>query len=494
MTNLTSQTQPDELNFDSLTRLPGGFTNYVSVIMRVLGSIASLSNPEIIHVENAIRGSNSISPRSLDNYYQLLQRMGLFVRHHDDRITLKPLGYKLLKAQSHEEQSQILAEMMWTRCGGMADMLVLFETAQRPLAFADVRSALSARFPTWKERTSFSQRIFWWAALGCLVKFDAHRYVLTEAGRQLLLAHSSQLEDLRLAETVEIVDDRELDATTSVDLVEDLIDELQAASFDGEQSQRFESALVDALSFVKDWQVEQKGRPGRSEEDALVRSLVPTTPLVLVFDTKARSGGRVTDINVLSLVEYREQSNADGAVAVAADFSDGKIVRQATDQGVTLLTVDLLSELIRLLANTPLVLDDYKEIFLKGGVVDTLPEAALRAAEQQQQCAELIAQIVFSLEDSFAHGWDEPVTAAQIVTFLFSRLKNRRFTKTAIQQTLDLLCNPVLGCLYCDETGAVQLRMSHQTFIRRLRALTDRIETVYEALSRGEDISATDQE
>jgi hypothetical protein len=240
--------------------------------------------------------------------------------------------------------------------------------------------------------------------------------------------------------------------------------------------------------------VEEKGRPGRAEEDVIAKSKVPAYPFRVVFDAKSRANGRLSELNILTLIEYRDQASASHVVAVAGDFADGKLVRQAKEQGVTLLTVDVLCDLLRLHAATPLCLSDYQDVFALAGVIDALPERVVAAADVQRRSAELLALLIFNLQDVYQNGLDEPLTAKQLSTLLFSRLGEKRFTLPEINATLDFLCNPLIACLQRDSEGAVMLRMNYATFVRRMRTLTDHFESYYEALAAGKAITDQDDE
>ena len=46
---------------------------------------------------------------------------------------------------------------------------------------------------------------------------------------------------------------------------------------------------------------------------------------VIVGDTKARADGHLTETDILTMQDYCEQHNADGAVIIAGSFADGKL-------------------------------------------------------------------------------------------------------------------------------------------------------------------------
>jgi len=231
-----------------------------------------------------------------------------------------------------------------------------------------------------------------------------------------------------------------------------------------------------------------KGRSGISEEDVLVISKVPASLLTMVLDAKSRGHGKLTDMNLLTVRDYQKQAEATQAVVVAGDFSDGKIVRQAKEQGIALCTVDLLCDLLRIHARTPLCLSDFEVVFATPGVVDSMPEGVLQAVEQQLRWAELLALLLSSLETTYKDGFEEPLNADQISILLFSRqTKKNRFRAEEIRAALDLLCSPLLGCLEKDSNGAFVLRMTQATFTRRLRSLTDHTESYSSGLVEGKE-------
>lgn len=73
----------DPRNFDTLSGLPGGLSNYLAVIERVLRDLKSREHPRVSDTEHTLAGDLEIAPRSMESYLQNLQRMGLFVRQGD---------------------------------------------------------------------------------------------------------------------------------------------------------------------------------------------------------------------------------------------------------------------------------------------------------------------------------------------------------------------------------------------------------------------------
>jgi len=177
----------------------------------------------------------------------------------------------------------------------------------------------------------------------------------------------------------------ELDSTTIIDESEDLIDELQAASVASDDHVRLEKAVAACLRFIG-YDVEHKDKRGVALPDLVIASSLPSSCYRTVVDAKARASGHLTGLEVLTLVEYRNQFNADFAAVVAGSFADGKMVRHAEQSGVVLLTVEALSDWMRLHAVTPpLSLADYEPIFTTPGMVDALPEEIRQAADQQRR-------------------------------------------------------------------------------------------------------------
>src|SRR5207244_1994273 len=102
------------------------------------------------------------------------------------------------------------------------------------------------------------------------------------------------------------------------------------------------------------YHVELRGNPGLAGPDLIATAQVPGRFYRIVLDAKSRANGHLPGLDVLTLVEYKQQHKADYAVVVAGSFADGKMVRHAQEQDVTLLTIDALSEWVRLHVATPL--------------------------------------------------------------------------------------------------------------------------------------------
>jgi len=143
-----------ERDFDALGSLPGGSINYLTLIEEVLRDLHSRTQPTIVDVERALSKDRVIASRSMEDYLQLLQRMSLLVRHHDESVTLTPLALALLQADSAEERARLMVEMLLRHCGGMVEVLALYENAPRALALNDVQAALLTYFPNWKLATT----------------------------------------------------------------------------------------------------------------------------------------------------------------------------------------------------------------------------------------------------------------------------------------------------------------------------------------------------
>lgn len=472
----------DPRNFDTLSGLPDGWVNYLAVIERVLHDLKSREHPKVIDAERALAGDLEIALRSMESYLQNLQRMGLFVRQ-GDALTLMPLAQRFLEATGREEQARLLVEYLLCHCKGMAQVLNLYAQATRPLTLADIQVALGATFPSWHDAKSYKIRSMWLAALACIKKTGTGHNEITNFGRWCL-AHYAPQTDEEVPVLPSAEDTGELTPTQLIDQSEDLVDELQSAAVDGGASERLELAVVGCLQFLT-FDTLHLAQPGQSVPDILGIAALPEEHAYrVIFDTKARTSGRLEDLNVTTVLDYMEQQHAEYAVVVAANFADGKLSRQAEKHGIVLLTIGALCDWVRLHAKTPLTLADYEVIFQTGGLVEALPEAVQALADQQPRWGELMALLLYYLQDAQRKQVGS-LTVQQIEVLLFARLDEKRFNETEIQRLLDFLGNPLVGCLLQGVEGKVSLRMNEATLMRRLRALSDHFADRFNQLRKG---------
>ncbi len=479
----------DPRDFDSLSVLPGGLVNYLMVIERVLRDLTNHTQPKIKDVERALTGESQpadiqIAPRSMESYVQNLQRIGLFVRQGNS-LTVLPLAQRFLQAADPQEQARIIAEYLLRHCKGLAEVLVCYAKSPRPVTLWDIQTTVSLSNPTWREPTPYKVRSQWLMALGCIVKTGNRHSEITAFGRWCLDNYAPQVKDKEFVETTD--EGADLSQTEAIDQSEDLIDELQSAGVDSRDSARLERAVMACLEFLT-FETRHLAQAGRSVPDLLVRALLPAESLyTVIFDTKARATGHLEDLDVTTILDYMEQQNAEYAVVVAASFADGKIARQAEKHGIILLTIGALCDWVRLHAATPLSLADYEAIFQTGGVVDTLPESVQKLADQQPRWGELMALLLYYLQNSQRKQLGS-LTAKHIEVLLFARLDEKRFAEPEIQRLLDFLSNPLVGCITQSAEGKVSLQMNEATLMRRLRMLNDHFVNHLSQLRKGASV------
>src|SRR5258708_5148798 len=157
---LPEPAENDPRDFDTLGSLPGGHANYLDVIQHVLRDLNSRAQPTASDAIRALAADLELAPRSLEDYLQLLQRMGLLAHKTNGLVILTPLAHSLLKAATFEEQARLIAEYLLQHCTGMTDVLVLYNAATRPLTLRGVASALATVYPRWNDPTVYKTRNF----------------------------------------------------------------------------------------------------------------------------------------------------------------------------------------------------------------------------------------------------------------------------------------------------------------------------------------------
>jgi hypothetical protein len=183
----------------------------------------------------------------------------------------------------------------------------------------------------------------------------------------------------------------ELAPTLAESTVEALVQEMAGSATDSRNPDRFEQAVRDAFVFLG-FQAEWLGGSGRT--DVLLDAMLGKEDSYrVIVDCKTSGAGSVDDHQVdwVTLSEHKVKHDADYVAVVAPNPSGSRLAERARLQGVAVFSVDQLAGLCRQHAKTPLGLDDYRSIFMQGGLVDT--QAVDEAADEVRRIMALAATV-----------------------------------------------------------------------------------------------------
>lgn len=177
---------------------------------------------------------------------------------------------------------------------------------------------------------------------------------------------------------------------------ERLQQELAAAAVQSQDPDRFERAVGSALSFLG-YEVDVIGGAGRT--DVLAVAPLGINRYTVVVDAKSSSRGRVSDAHIdwLSIRSHKTAERADFSCVVGPDFASGQLRKRAIEFDTTLLTTSELSGLVKVHAETPLVLTELRPVFesvpLARAVLPQIRAAALDRGRHAHLLSRLVQHI-----------------------------------------------------------------------------------------------------
>lgn len=298
---------------------------------------------------------------------------------------------------------------------------------------------LNARALTYKiPPPDLQRRIGMFIAAGLVEEAGIRRFRLTPTGEALI-------PQLPLENTPVQRDTADDDTQTGVgdDYVEvaSVAGELRQSARASNDYKRFERAIAAALQKVG-FSVEHISGPGRTD----VRAVSPLSGdhhFILIADAKTSAKGQVAPFDVVTLREHKEQHGADYVIAVGETFSDKRTADRAKTEGVGLLTVETLCELLVLADAGHVGTADLRKVFAMVGNIAPNTPAKLASASKRISS---IATSVLSALATEAAGNDE-VTGGELSSseiYVLLRGQSETPSLTDIQTVLDLLSGPLI--------------------------------------------------
>jgi hypothetical protein len=440
------------------------------------------STPDVTHdkLNEWIQSQYGAKEATATSYARVVFTFGaLEVKPGQDFVTVTSLGRKVLEAEG-QSKARVVVERFLQDYLGFREVLAVYNRSEDAIHIKQMVERLQPYFPRWTTAAQYEYRALWLLSLGCLHQEHGRYYSITEFGKELADLYPPIRDiDAEPPPTKGKVEPDDIKAVAGIeeelDIADRLTQELAEAAIDSQNPQRLEQSVAEAFEFLG-FSVDHLGASG--ETDVVVRANIGEDSYVVVIDAKARSGGKVEDLNVFTLLDHRKENQADHAVVVAGDFASGKVASHAADNGVLLLTVPLFGQWLSLHAQTPLNLAEYKTIFASAGLLKELPDAVELAAENRKKWGQLLVDLTELIRETYyEQGLLEPLPKDMMFYMLATRLGGVRYSKKEVQQAVDFLTHPAVDAMLADDDG-VSLVMDRPTLARALRALADRIETV----------------
>jgi len=415
----------------------------------------------------------NVSKSTVGGYLQVILRLGALSSQSDGRLVLTSFGAQVLEAEG-EAKARLVIERFMRGYLAFPEVLAAYAQAEGALHLNEMVEALQSQFPQWTSPAQFEYRALWLLSLGCLQQVKGRYYEITKLGKAIAeqFPPSAEIEVVPPPGVEKPAPPKPVSMADEVSL---LITELEKAATDSQTPQRLERAVAEALGFLG-FSVDQMGEAG--ETDVLVRAIIGPESYSVVVDAKTRRDGKLQDLEVYTLQEHQQNSEADYAVVVAGSFAGGKIVRHAKENGVVLLSVPILGAWLTLHAHTPLNLNEYRVMFTTPGLLEDLPTAMKSAAEKRERWGHLLVDLVELIRETYDHGLDQLLPSDQLFTMLVTRLRGVRYSRDEVRRAVTLLTHPAIGAALGEDEKGISLAMNRRTLALVLRALADQIETV----------------
>lgn len=213
------------------------------------------------------------------------------------------------------------------------------------------------------------------------------------------------------------------------------------------------------------------GKPG--ETDLVIHAPLGLLSYSFIGDTKARQDGKLSDVDFLTISSHRNAVQADYAVVIAESFVGEKIKRYAWDNGVLLVPLDLLTELMRLHHDTPLNFVIQQQIFeITGGLVDSIPASIGDEVSRQNRALKLLQRILMLFERAYEFDTDIQWSVERVHSNLAMEHYGDRYHQDEVSDIVDLLANPLLNAVSKSPDG-LQLVMPRRTLQQTIQQIAN---------------------
>lgn len=450
--------------------MPGGYDGYIKSLRSLVESVTARP-PNRVGLESWMRTEFGSSETNARLGVGFLLRIGVLIER-GDLIELSGVTTDWLSTGKVE----YLIALLHSRVRYIGEML---QEAIQPRTIAELLGAANDRYGCgWSTTAQIQRRRGWLQSAGMLADIAGERVQTSDAGKRMLDQLALQPPFPTTTPTVVVHDGghpthvaEALPEPMTSD-VEQLILRLMQTGNDGNQHEQFEIETAEAfhrLGFHSQW----LGKSGRTDV-LLEAELGLGASYRVIVDCKATGRGTVSNqIDWDTIDEHRALHQADYAVVLAPDFGGGRLSGRAASHQTVLLKIEDLAELLRLHAQTPLTLDDYRLIFTSRDTNN--PTAAVaEIAEEARRRLDLTSALVELLKVRGPRMG--PMTARDFFGALIDRSDLPDATSDEIHELLRVLSSPSVGLLRATSDGGVRFTTAPRITAQMLRRLAQSIE------------------
>ena len=419
--------------------LPGGYDSYLVTFEKILSHVDTHRpvSAELIAEIQSTFGSSQTSSRMMTSF---LKRVG-FLNETAGQLGLSESSRRYLA----DQDPAIIVAQVHSRVRFFGEMLGLLTTPRTTGELLEVANASYGM--NWNTNAQIQRRRGWLQSAGALtVDGDGHLSI-TAAGTEMLGM-------LQLHEPIGIEPSEESSASEppvepeaaqvkdSVE-VADLCERILSTSRLSESPDDFEYAIADAMSFLG-FKAEKLGGAGKTDVTADAY-LGRDDSYRIIIDGKTTRSGPVGDgqIDWDTIDDHRAKHDADYVAVIGPEFSGNRIFDRATRHSVLLMTAAELVSLLRLHADSPIGLDEFRPLF-ETGTSEVDLDAMADSVEARSRLIEVSLAALNAIEENVS----EVGTLSSRDLFLLLRNSDGLDAQEdEIQATLEALSSPLIGAL-----------------------------------------------
>lgn len=453
--------------------MPGGYDGYLDSLRWLARSVQEASATRAQIAERMAKRFD-LTDTSVETRVSFLQKVG-FLRIESGSVVLPEFMKSWLR---HGESTRVIVQL---HIGAqfVGEMLKMLE---EPTTTAELhRLACDQYSMGWETHTQIDNRRGWLQSAG-LIRYDKRSRCLyrTDMGTDFLeavvveppLGPQPPVGPLNSREIVQeepqVPDPMPARAQARPSgAIAELVDRIIGASTASQHPTQFESVVRDAFAFLG-FEAEHLGGSGKT--DVLLRApLGLRSSYVVTINAKTSASGELTEgqVNWVTELEHRDKHEADFAMLVGPNCSDGRLLERATRMSIAVLPAQALVDLCRKHWLQPLGLLDYKSLFERGGRAD------LSHVEQRFEAAGRLVALAKRLLDAI--GRDAEYLGPRLARDLHGRLYVDTGTIVAseeeIQGLLETLASPIVRAIHGDPENGYVLSCSPTVTAERLRIL-----------------------
>lgn len=404
---------------------------------------------------SAVASGFDIAQTSARSFVDAAGALGLYEYVSKFEICATPLGREWVAHASAVN----LVRLLHLRFLGVGELLLFLDEQPRTVGEIHNRMFAHASSAPRQDRTAGVLRYL--ARAGAVTTIGYARYTISGLGRALI-------RELPIAEASQAPSDLEPpdhSQTSNEAPVRLLVTELEAASRDSMNPQRFEKACAEA--FVRlGVEAEHLGGPGRTDVLVTIRSNLNVVVRAIV-DAKS-SAGQLNEGSVKfdALREHAEKHDATLMAVIAPSFDgSGRLVDWATANGVALYTAADLGRLITLHETSyPFSAEDVADLLS----IERREDVSTRHGQSLEYLA-LISSVMQELLTEAKQAQPEPIAARDIGRVM--RRSGSTVTDDEVAAVLRFLEQPEVAAVSAVTAGKYTLPSAPHIAAGRLQAI-----------------------